>query len=248
MISKKIRPFSRLEIETCSMCNRTCVTCLRNSIPDRKSVSSWFEQNLLPIDDFKRVLEQSVAMGFKGEVCLSHYNEPLMDKRIVEFVRLTREAGFSYIFMGSNADYLTEELAEQLDGLIDNIGFSFYMDDPIRSQRQKWVGGLFKKTKVSLGNGEHMVTHFSPMGDVVQLGRSNKEKPCNLPQKRMIINHKGDMLLCCDDLVGNYDLGNIRDNSLEELWYSEKHQDYVLKLMHAGGRNIHPHCLSCPRG
>lgn len=240
--------FPRLEIETSSYCNRTCKSCLRNSIPDRESTQSWFDQNLLPTDDFKRILLEAKEMGFSGELCLSHYNEPLLDKRIVELAQFARNTGFSRIFFCSNADFLTEELAKNLDGLIDDIGFSFYMDEPIKSKRREWVYSLFKRTKlVGTGDGEHMITHFSPLADVVQISLKYKNNPCFLPQKRMIINHKGQMLLCCDDLTGHFDLGTIYEYSLKELWYSEKHQLYLKSLMKSGGRGVHQHCLSCPR-
>jgi len=63
----------------------------------------------------------------------------------------------------------------------------------------------------------------------------------------MIVNHKGQQLLCCDDLIGNFNLGTIYEKSIEELWYSNTHQNYVLELLKSGGRKIHSHCLSCPR-
>lgn len=248
-LNKRIGLFKRLEIETFSMCNRRCVTCLRNSIPDRESVVSWFEPTALPIEDIRRILVESQAMGFTGEVCLSHYNEPLMDDRIIDIVKMVRTMNFSRLFFCSNADFLTEEIASQLDGLVDDIGFSFYMDEPQKSQRMKWCSELFKKTKAKVGPGDHMVTHFSPIHDVIQISQKYKNKPCHLPQVRMIVNHKGQMLLCCDDLTGNFDLGTIYDGkTIEELWYSEKHQQYVISLMNDGGRSIHSHCSSCPRG
>lgn len=251
-MNKRIKLFSRLEIETHSMCNRTCPTCLRNSIPDKIATESWFKPNSLSTEDFKKVIEQTCELGFRGEICLSHYNEPLMDERIVELAQLAKDMNcFSRIFFCSNADFLTEELAKGLDGLINDIGFSFYMDDPVRTKRIAWVKSLFNKTRLDISPGNpldvHMVTHYSPKADVIQLSGRNKNNPCGKPQQRLIINHKGEMLMCCDDLIGHFDLGSIHTKSVEELWFDEKHQDYVIALMSAGGRKIHPHCLSCPR-
>ncbi len=251
-MDKKISLFKRLEIETHSMCNRTCPTCLRNSIPDKEATASWFEPNSLSTDDFKRVIQQCIDIGFRGEVCLSHYNEPLMDDRIVELAKFVKDTGcFKRIFFCSNADFLTEELAKGLDELINDIGFSFYMEDPVRSKRIAWVKTLFKKTRLDISPGNpldvHMVTHYSPKADVIQLSGRHKNNPCDKPLQRLIINHKGEMLMCCDDLIGNFELGTIHDSSVEELWYGEKHQNYTLELMNKGGRKIHPHCLSCPR-
>lgn len=251
MIADKIPLFQCLEIETHSECNRRCPTCLRNSIPDKDATASWFSPNSLSMDDIKRVLEQSKTMGFNNEVCLSHYNEPLMDERIVDIALLVRSMGFRQIFLASNADFLTEELAAKLDGVVDYIGFAFYMDEPNLSKRMAWTKTLFKKTRISMGIGapeeQHMVTHFSPIGDLIQLGKKHQDLRCLRPLRRMIVNHRGQMLLCCDDMIGHYDLGTIHESSVEELWYGEKHQHLVRELMSPGGRAVHPHCLSCPR-
>lgn len=247
-MNKRIQLFKRLEIETQSTCNRKCPECIRNSIPDRESVSSWFELNQLSTEDFYRVLNQTIEMGFKGEVCLSHYNEPLMDERIIDLAKETKKLGFSRVFMCSNGDFLTEEIAKGLDGVLDDIGFTLYMEDPQRAKRDTWIKSLFKKTKISVDHAQvRMITHNSPLVDVNSVTKKHQNNPCTLPQVRMIVNHRGQMLMCCDDLVGNFDLGTIHEKSIEQLWYDEKHQNYVIELTKAGGRSIHPHCMSCPR-
>lgn len=252
MIDKKIGLFKRFEIETHSLCNRTCVTCLRNSIPDREATKSWFEPNSLATEDFKRILHEAKDMGFRGEICLSHYNEPLMDERIVELARFVREMNcFSRVFFCSNADFITEELAKELDELINDIGFSFYMEDPVRTKRVIWVKSLFKKTRLDISLGApmdaHMVTHYSPKSDVIQLGRTHSNETCRRPMQRMIVNHKGEMLLCCDDMIGNFKLGTIHEKTIEELWYSDVHQELVMALDKPGGRKKYPYCEACPR-
>jgi len=251
-MNKRINIFPRLEIETQSTCNRTCPTCIRNSIPDRESVSSWFEKNQLPIETIEKIFVESTKIGFRGEVCLSHYNEPLMDERIIEIAKMARKFQFSRVFMCSNGDFLTENLANELDNLMDDIGFTLYMNEPTRSKRDMWIRTLFKRSKIKIAHytdGEHdrMITHNSPLVDASSLAKKFSNNPCHHPQKRMIINHRGQMLLCCDDLVGNFDLGSIHESSIEELWYSEKHQDHVISLMNYGGRKINQHCLTCPR-
>lgn len=246
-MTRQIPLFKTLEIETSAQCNRKCPGCLRNSIPDKESTSSWFKDNLLLDDTFKRILYEARQMGFNGNVCLSHYNEPLLDPRIVDLARYTKQMGFVHVFMGSNADFLTEDLARELDGSIDEIGFALYMLEPKLSERASWIKSLFKKTHVTANYGDHMITHFSPLDDHEALAAAHCKNRCMHPFKRMVVNHRGDMLLCCDDLTGHFDLGSVYTNSLEELWYSEKHQELVLALSQPGGRAIHPHCLSCPR-
>jgi radical SAM protein with 4Fe4S-binding SPASM domain len=133
-----------------------------------------------------------------------------------------------------------------VDGCFDELVISLY-DEKTRAAREKKLRAAFKKTKLVFTNGAHIPTHFSPMHSVVVLAQQNLEKPCNEPQRRMIVNHLGEMLLCCDDCIGNFNLGSIYRNSLKELWFSDKHQYLVRTLQKAGGRHVHSYCESCPR-
>ena len=114
-------------------------------------------------------------------------------------------------------------------------------------KREREIRTLLRRTLLTFTDGGHITTHFSPLYPVEELARSHAGHPCHEPIRRMIVNHRGEMLMCCDDLIGNFDLGNVKDHTIEELWFSEKHQDLVLALEKPGGRT-HPYCKSCPRG
>lgn len=243
----KIPLFKRLEIETSSLCNRRCTTCIRNSIPDKESTSSWFSMNELDKALIVRIFEQSQMIGFNGEICLSHYNEPLLDHRIVDISQKARSFGFSRVFMCSNGDHLTEELASHLDGVVHDIGFTIYTSGQHKQERIAWIKSLFKQTKIVIGAEQHMITHHSPLCDVNVIAQKHRNNPCRHPLTRFVVNHKGEMLLCCDDLTGHFSLGNIADKSISELWYSDAHQNLVNSLQNSGGRMLHDWCKACPR-
>ena len=249
-MNKKIELFNALEIETQSRCNRRCEGCLRNSYPDKKAVESWFNVNYLPTEDIERIMKQSLEIGFSGRVCLSHYDESLMDPRIADLGRMAKSLGFSHVYIGSNSDFLTAEMARDLDGAFDEIVFALYVPESHYEKRAKWIQSLFKKTQPRIRRGSHIITHYSPLAynayDAII--KTYQNNTCIWPATNsMIINHRGDMMMCCDDMPGHFDLGNIKDHTIEELWYGEKHQDYVMALSKPGGRAIHPHCMCCPR-
>jgi radical SAM protein with 4Fe4S-binding SPASM domain len=247
MITKRIPLFAQLEIETSSTCNRTCGGCIRNSHPDREAVKPWFEDNELPTDTILRLMREAQDIGFRGQVCLQHYNEPLQDPRIGQLGALAKGMGFSHVFICTNADYMNEKRAAELDGRFDQIVVALYMGEPTKSKRADWLRTLFTRTRLTFTGGVFIPTHYSPVFPVEALARQHAGHPCHEPLYRMIVNHRGDMLMCCDDMTGHFDLGNVRDHTIEELWYGERHQDFVLALQNAGGRSAHPHCLSCPR-
>jgi len=246
-MDRRIPLFRTLEIETRSTCNRSCPGCLRNSLPDRERARPWFEPAELPAQTLERIFREALALGFRGPVCLQHYNEPLQDARIADLALLARRMGLQGVFICTNGDFITESLAARLDGAFDHLRIALYMDEPVKSERQAWLTSLFRTTSLAFTGGEHIPTHFSPLFDVAALAARHRLRPCLEPLQRLVINHRGDMLLCCDDLVGHFGLGNVGERSVEELWFSEVHQRLVLGLQEPGGRLMHPHCESCPR-
>ena len=249
MIERKIDLFQVLELETRSTCNRVCPTCIRNSEPDREAVKSWFEPNNMPKSVFDEAIRQVARMNYRGPICLSHYNEPLQDDRIVDFVKDARVGcpELSEVFFHSNGDFLTEELAHELDAHLSRMTVALYMDEPKKSERAAWIKTLFKATRIEFTGGVHIPTHFSPAFPVDSLARAHRTRPCSEPQGRMVLNHRGQMMLCCDDVIGRFGLGTFPEQSIEELWFGEKHQQIVLDLKQRNGRLKYPYCETCPR-
>lgn len=240
--------FQTIDFETISTCNRVCPTCIRNSHPDKNSVSSFFEKNYLPKELIKEALDQCKELNYQGSVILSHYNEPLMDERLPDLVYLAKQYPFKSVFFNTNGDFLTEELAEELESAgLDHIIVSLYMDEPKKSIRGEWIKSLFHKTLVSITLGKHIPTHFSPDFDLKMLIEKYKNNPCSEPEMRVIINHRRQYLLCCDDVVGNFDLGTFPEISIKDYWYGEKRLQIAGDLKNNGGRLKYSYCSICPR-
>jgi len=243
-----MKSFKFLDLETCSLCNRRCPTCIRNSHPDKEKVASFFKRMLLPYDVIKESLDQCRDLGFYGGVCLSHYNEPLLDDRIVQIAMLVKSYGmFRPIYLHTNGDFLDEFVAKGLDGFLDRIHISFY-DKEGKEEKARWTNSLFKKTKVvNLTMSDHVPTHFSPKFDVEKLALKHQNKRCLEPQIRVIINHRREYLLCCDDVVGNFDLGTFPEISIKDFWFGEKRIKIMNDLDKEGGRLKYGYCKTCPR-
>jgi hypothetical protein len=241
--------FETIDFETISTCNRSCPTCMRNSYPDRKVVESFFKPTYLPIETIKSALDQCVELGFTGSVILNHYNEPLMDDRLVDIIKMVRAyPQWKSVWFHSNGDYLTENLAAELDGTLDRIVFTLYMPEPMKSERARWIRSLFPNTYLDINTySEHIVTHFSPRPELQEMIDRHKYNPCTEVDRRIAINHRGDYLLCCDDMVGHFDLGSFPEISIKDYWFGKKHTDIAMNLHFPGGRLNYPHCSSCPR-
>lgn len=237
-----------LDLETVSTCNRFCSTCLRNSYPNKGVSFSWFKKMYLPEGLIYQAIEDALKLEFfSGTVCLNHYNEPLMDERIVDISKNIKN-GFSirHLYLHSNGDLLTEEIASKLDGALDRIIFTLYMDEPVKSSRVMWIRSLFSKTDVIVNTySKHIATHFSPDYPVDELAEKNKTHTCFEPHMRIVINHRRQYLLCCDDFVGHFDLGTFPEKSLAEHWEEKMKIQQTLSV--PNGRLVYTYCTSCPR-
>jgi radical SAM protein with 4Fe4S-binding SPASM domain len=69
--------------------------------------------------------------------------------------------------------------------------------------------------------------------------------PCHRPLIRMLIQYDGEMCHCCEDTHDSFHLGNVYQSSLEELWFSERHQGIIEDLL-AGARDKYSLCRNCP--
>jgi len=239
--------FQFLDIETVGNCNRRCPTCIRNSHPDKDAIASWFSNDYLSEEVIFGVLRDATDAGFSGGICLSHYNEPLMDERIGHIARqVKRLYGDNFIYLHTNGDLLSKDIADELDGVLDKIIVTLYMDEPIKSKRCEWIKSLFILTDVTvITESAHIPTHFSPKYDVKTLAEKHRNHTCFEPSMRVIVNHVGEYLLCCDDVIGNFSLGSYPDKSIVDHW-NEK-MEIQKKLAAHGGREWHPYCLTCPR-
>lgn len=249
--------FHELCIETVASCNRTCPTCMRNSYPDRDAVKDRFgKQQRMPVEVFRKVVDDAVAMGFTGSVNLQHFNEPFQDPRIGRLAAYVKDKGvFSSVYMHSNGDLITRRKAASVDGILDSITVALYDKDggqpmePVRAaNRRHELSSWFRQTTLTWTTGLHLVTHFSPYANLQDAIAENRLRPCTREvQLRMIVDWRGEMLLCCEDIAGLWRLGNVRDSTVAELWQSERHQQILTTLAEAGGRESYGFCRTCPR-
>ena len=107
----------------------------------------------------------------------------------------------------------------------------------------------FWKDKVEMIGIQEMVNPFPDNSDVHSKTTEDKKGHfrCAAPFKEIVVTHKGDVLPCCTFLAEEMPLGNIKDNTIQELYNGEKMRE--LKSIHLKGeywRN--KHCKQCIEG
>jgi radical SAM protein with 4Fe4S-binding SPASM domain len=257
----KLPLFERLQIESQSNCNRACWFCPRTY--DRSG--RYLDQagngviNRMPTVKILDLLDQAVALGFRGRVGFHHYSEPLLDKRNVMLAREARSRGMRP-YLHTNGDVLRhdEELCEQVTGVYELIVLGLYdyeTDDELEEEKRYWrrrlgrakldfspIGRSGRRSARSIGIPRALVPSDERMA-VPDLTFAHA--PCHRPLIRMVIQHDGEMCNCCEDTSGSFSLGNVHESSLEELWFSDRHARVVADLIE-GRRENYALCRSCP--
>jgi len=214
----------------------------------------------MPSEKILELLDQAKEMGFQNLVSFYYYSEPLIDKRNIELANEARNRGMKP-YMHTNGDLLRKNkgLCKQVQDVYEYVVVGIYdysNDAELEKEKLFWkrklpnidlrfsaIGLSDRKTVKSMGIPRALVPSDSRF-HIPDLKFRNA--PCSQPLLRMIIRYDGHMMNCCEDIDGAFELGNIYENTLSELWYSEKHQGIVVGLLE-GKREDYPLCANCPR-
>jgi radical SAM protein with 4Fe4S-binding SPASM domain len=82
--------------------------------------------------------------------------------------------------------------------------------------------------------------------DGVLMPKSGLHNRCVRLWERSVITWDGVVVPCCFDKNAEYPLGNINENSFDEVWQSEKYDDFRNRVL-TGRRDI-PICRNCTEG
>lgn len=217
---------------------------MRQTYPDQDRIHAWHGKNVkMPLPVIQRVLTELWEMGVSDAVGLNQYNEPLMDDRLPVIARFARSL-FENVIVITNGDLLTPELATALDGIVTHLTVSGYDDVDFLGD----VRGWFKKTHVFVSCGEHRLSHYSPSLTLTTAIEKQRLQPCFRRERNFIVNHQGDCLMCCEEIVPQFDLGNVYRQPLADIWYGSRRQQIIRDLSQPGGRLKYAHCSICPVG
>ena len=118
---------------------------------------------------------------------------------------------------------------------MDHILVTRHDDKPIPDRLHQTVR---YPADLELSNRAGTLTHIG-------LPVSPLERPCFAPTDMMIVGSNGDVLLCCEDAKRDAVMGNIVENSLEDVWFSERFVEMRRKLQRGERRDAAPMCSNC---
>ncbi len=214
----------------------------------------------MPAEMTLNLLDQAQKMRFRGYVTFNCYSEPLLDKRNIMFAREARIRGMKpYLHTNGdilkNNDSLCSKVIDSYDYIVVGL-YDYKTNEELETAKQYWqerlsgaylqfstIGLLDSQSARSMGIPRALVPTDRRMA-VPDMTYING--PCSRPLVRIIIRYDGEMCNCCEDIQGDFKLGNVYQHSLEELWFSDHHVKVVKDLLE-GNRRKYELCTNCPQ-
>ena len=83
--------------------------------------------------------------------------------------------------------------------------------------------------------------------ELVEKGPEEADRPCTFEDVDLdlLIRYDGNVSFCCQDDQCTFDLGNIFEQGLEEVWWSDRRAEVRKILRQAGGRRQFDLCKNC---
>lgn len=231
IFSTRIEPITDLCIETTTYCNRKCSYC-PNSVFERGLRKN---EHLMAPALFRKIVDELADIGFKGRLYPHLFGEPLTDSRLISFmhyvhVRLPKARPIIF----TNGDFLTPTLLDKLYavGVRDFVITLHSTDDASLTYGVDRVKQLKKHAKdqnkdISLQCQAHLdERQLFNRGGLVEVDQVVSPWPPRwltrpnycYADSPVSINYRGDVVICCNDYLGQVVFGNLCDESLKDIW------------------------------
>lgn len=256
-----------LQVETTNICNANCIFCPHHKFKEFGTMSDELYEKIVREASELPKLQLFIPM-LTGE--------PLCDKKFVERLKFARERmPWISIEIYTNGTLLTPEIIDKLKGITDlHISLSL---NAITPETRKQMMGLddywdvIKSMKymesVGLPYRTTMVAHpqireleiqtFIKAGGLAIQSQSwcGEQYPyerrrwtsCPRALNFMTVRYTGDVCLCCFDPFGKVTFGNLNNQTIEEIWKSQRHREYQERHK-IGKGNECGLCYACTEG
>ncbi|MGZ4944014.1 MAG: radical SAM/SPASM domain-containing protein [Halobacteriota archaeon] len=221
-MSIQVEPIIGVAIETTTHCNRRCSYC-PNSVFER-----GLKENTQLIDPalFRKIIDDLAEMGFKGHLHPHLYGKPLTDPRLVSFMQYAHEKlPKAALRIFTNGDLLTPTLLDELKaaGVRDYVITLQSTDEQSLTRSIDKIEQLKRHAKAQ--NKDIKLVYRTRIAEAPLYNRGGlvdveKLAPpyCLDNEGPTIINYRGDVLICCNDYLGQVVFGNVCHESLKDIW------------------------------
>lgn len=234
--------FGNIMLSTINRCNGHCSFCGANVERENRPLRRMSDELL------DRIIDECAQIHYCGRLTMEGLNEPFLDcdmrKRILwihDKIPLAR------IHLITNGTMLKDETLVSIYPAVEKIHVNEY-DGRGKNQIQDALANVYKlpdggkKVKFTSRIGHEVLAQFGNN----QCGRTYSPGvscSCILPFNTLSILPDGKVNLCIADMSCQYCLGSLENQSMVEIWYGEKAEQY--RKIIATGRKACTLCRHC---
>ena len=248
-ITNPLSSILTVELNTTELCNRKCVFC------PRYDSEVYPNRNLnMTVGDAEKIAINLSEHDYKGKISYSGYSENFLNKKFLEIINVMRAYLKTNLFeCNTNGDFLKKDSVEDIfkSGL-DLLYINLYDGiDQIEKfdNIMKNVDESKYKYRAHYSQKDYGLKLNNRGGNITWLGfdesdiESLEGKPCHYPFYKLFVDWNGDVLFCANDWGKEIIVGNLVEQNLFDVWFSDKMYE-IRKKLSVGDRNFSP-CKSC---
>ena len=237
-----------VEINPTELCNRTCSFCPRSNpeVYPNKNLNMY-------LDTAERLANQLADASYDGDIHITGFGEPTLNKNILDIVRVFSK--HFYTTITTNGDRIMSNKL-LLDDIVDSKLSYLTVDCYDGDEHFNSITNKLKKLDSS-NVGYRVRDHyddgsstlftdynFNNRGGILGEVKSVK-RPCYLPMYKAMVDWDGELLLCCNDWSRKQKgLGSIYNHTFSELW-NNIYYNSIRKALLKGQRRALPACSGC---
>ncbi|GGK06741.1 hypothetical protein GCM10010123_40630 [Pilimelia anulata] len=209
--------YTMVAIETMSGCNYRCSFCPVGTMkmPTGRMPLALYEKLLDQLADFTGVLHPYL------------FNEPLLDRRLPELVRMAAERTRASISIQTNGSKLTPELAEELTRYATVVVNDYTTDNSVLDRLRRYPA----RPRLVLVDRNPDATLTNRAGNVPNRPTVRLKQFCARPFTEFYVTHDGRAVLCCQDWGYREVMGDLNTETIEQVWHSERYAAVRARLL-----------------
>lgn len=231
--------FNDINIEINTSCNMRCKYC-PNHIYERGLIEN---EKLMDEELFKKIINDLADINFSGRISPQFFGEPLLDKRLTIFMKYIKEKlPKAKIIIISNGDALTIEKYKELT----DAGVFYFIVTQHGNEMNSNMKEIFKYVKKRPKNSEKIrldgFQRYQKIKNNIEYQKLDLNVPlynrgglvdppiveyapnCQFIFNPLVIDHEGNIILCCSDYFSSIKFGNVKDKSIVEIWNCKEYK------------------------
>ena len=238
--------FKFIEIEMINRCNGDCSFCYFGKNDDPRPLAKMSEKN------FRKIIDNLVKLNYDGIIYYHSNGESLMNENIFDFIKygVSNLADARHILYTNGTLLNSEKFQKLIDTGLNYLQINNYSDKLELKPNIKKIYEEYKNKEIKIDckiylrlKNEILSTRGGTAPNRQKI-KAPLNTSCYFPFNTLIIRADCGVSLCCNDALGKFTLGNVEEQSLEEIWFGEKFSE-IRNSIRRNMRNDIEICREC---